>query len=75
MAGGGLIGASHVHAEATLILSRASAPVLGRSLGERVAPYGGVRVQDLTPFAADALNTPPAVGVFPARGSGGRTSR
>ena len=64
LVGAGLIGASHVHAEATLIVSRATAPVLGRSLSRRVAPYGGVRVQDLTPFAADALNTPPAVGVF-----------
>ena len=64
MLGGGLIGASHVHAEATLILSRASAPILGPSLAQRVAPYGGLRVQDLTPFADDALNTTPAVGVF-----------
>ena len=62
--GAGVVGASHVHTEATLIVSRASAPLLGRTLGSRVAPYGGVRVQDLAPVAADALNPPPAVGVF-----------
>ncbi len=27
-------------------------------------PYGGVRVQDLAAFTDDALETPPAVGVF-----------
>ncbi|HEX9952393.1 MAG TPA: hypothetical protein VGB53_11535 [Rubricoccaceae bacterium] len=64
MLGAGVVGASHVHTEATLIVSRASAPVLGRTLGSRVAPYGGLRFQDLAPFAGDALNTPPAVGVF-----------
>lgn len=63
--GGGIVGASHVHSEATLIVSRAQVGgALGRQIGPRVAPYGGLRVQDLEPFSADALDTPPAVGVF-----------
>lgn len=63
--GAGVVGASHVHSEATLIVSRARfGGRLGAQLGPRVAPYGGVRVQDLEPFAGDALDTPPAVGVF-----------
>ena len=33
---------------------------VGRQLGRRVAPYGGLRVQDLEPFAEDALDTQPA---------------
>ena len=65
LVGAGVVGASHVHSEATLIVSRAAfGGALGRQFGARVAPYGGVRVQDLAPFAGDALNTPPAVGVF-----------
>ena len=65
MLGAGVVGASHVHAEATLVVSRARVGgALGRVLGPRVAPYGGLRVQDLEPFAGDALDTAPAVGVF-----------
>jgi hypothetical protein len=65
LVGAGVVGASHVHTEATLVVSRAAfGGPLGRQLGGRVAPYGGVRVQDLEPFAEDALDTQPAVGLF-----------
>lgn len=65
LVGAGVVGASHVHTEATLVVSRARfRGALGESLGSRVAPYGGVRVQDLEPFAEDALDTQPAIGVF-----------
>lgn len=58
LVGGGVIGLSHAHAEATLVLS-------GRPLpGERVLPYYGVRAQALAPFSADAEGSSPAVGAF-----------
>ena len=59
--GAGVIGLSHVHAEATLVAA-------SRPLGDRVYPYYGVRAQALAPFAADAVQTDPALGVF----AGGR---
>ncbi len=65
MLGAGVAGASHIHTEATLIVSRDHlGGRLGQIVGPRVAPYGGLRFQDLAPFASDALNTPPAVGAF-----------
>ncbi len=65
MLGAGVVGASHVHTEATLIVSRDRlGGRIGQIVGPRVAPYGGLRFQDLAPFASDALNTPPAVGAF-----------
>ena len=63
LVGGGVVGTSHLHAEATLVAS--PGPI---DAARRVVPYGGVRVQDLTPFADDALDTAPAFGVF----AGGR---
>jgi hypothetical protein len=57
--GGGVVGTSHLHAEATLVAS--PGPI---DEARRVVPYGGVRVQDLTPLADDALGSSPAVGVF-----------
>lgn len=59
LVGGGIVGLSHFHAEATLVGSPGPVDEAGR-----IVPYGGVRVQDLTPFADDALDTAPAVGVF-----------
>ena len=56
--GAGIVGTSHLHAEATLVVSPGPLAV-----APLVTPYGGVRVQDLTPFA-DGLATPPATGVF-----------
>ena len=56
--GGGIVGTSHLHAEATLVAS--PGPLAAAPL---VTPYGGVRVQDLTPFA-DGLASGPAVGLF-----------
>lgn len=65
LVGAGVVGASHIHTEATLIVSRARlGGALGQAVGPRVAPYGGLRVQDLEPFADDALDSPPAVGAF-----------
>ena len=57
--GAGLIGASHAHLEATVVAS----PGPFRA-APRVTPYGGLRVQDLTPFSGNALGTAPAIGVF-----------
>lgn len=59
MVGAGIIGTSHLHVEATIIAS--PGPLEGLP---RIMPYGGVRVQDLTPFSNDALGTPMALGVF-----------
>lgn len=59
LVGGGIVGLSHLHAEATLVGS--PGPV---DPARRITPYGGLRVQDLTPFGDDALDTAPAVGVF-----------
>ncbi len=56
--GAGVIGASHLHLEATLITS--PGPLPGAA---RVVPYGAVRLQDLTPFSDDALATQPALGL------------
>ena len=59
LVGGGLIRASHLHLEATVVASPgplAAAP--------RVTPYGGLRAQDLTPFYGDAVGSAPALGVF-----------
>jgi hypothetical protein len=61
--GGGVVGTSHLHAEATLVASPGPIDEM-----RRIVPYGGVRIQDLTPFSDDALDTAPAVGVF----AGGR---
>ena len=57
--GGGVVGTSYLHAEATLVASPGPLAV-----ANRVTPYYGVRVQDLTAFAGDAVGTPPAVGGF-----------
>ena len=56
--GAGVIGASHLHLEGTLVAS--PGPLEG---APRVVPYGALRVQDLTPFSDDALATSPAVGL------------
>lgn len=60
LVGAGVVGTDQIHVEATFV---GSLPRSGR-----LVPYGGLRVQDLTPFAGDALATDPAVGVF----AGGR---
>ncbi|MDT0630959.1 hypothetical protein RQM47_08115 [Rubrivirga sp. S365] len=57
--GGGVVGTSHLHIEGTVVAS--PGPL---SFARRVTPYFGARVQDLTPFSGDALNTQPAVGGF-----------
>lgn len=57
--GGGIVGLSHFHLEGTLVASAGPVDPAGR-----VVPYGGVRVQDLTPFADDARDSSPAVGLF-----------
>ena len=57
--GGGVIGTSHLHAEATVVASPGPLAV-----ADRVTPYYGLRVQDLAPFSGDAVNTGPAVGAF-----------
>ncbi|MEM1117554.1 MAG: hypothetical protein AAF845_07140 [Bacteroidota bacterium] len=57
--GGGVVGLSHLHAEATLVVS--PGPV---DPAQRITPYGGIRVQDLTAFGNDAVDTAPAVGAF-----------
>lgn len=56
LVGAGFVGASRLHAEATLVAS-------GRAI-DRVVPYGGVRVQAMTAIAPDALEVPPAAGAF-----------
>ena len=56
--GGGIVGTSHLHVEATLVASPGPLAV-----APLVTPYGGVRVQDLTPFS-DGLASGPAVGLF-----------
>jgi hypothetical protein len=58
--GAGIVGTSHLHSEATLVVSLPAR--------NQIAPYGGVRVQDLAPFTDAALNSAPAIGVF----AGGR---
>lgn len=60
LVGAGVVGTSHLHTEATLIVS----------LPERhqIAPYGGIRIQDLAPFTDASINTPIAIGIF----AGGR---
>ena len=58
-----MIGAGHVHLEATLVASPGALVI-----APRVTPYGGVRVQDLSAFASDGLGSAPAVGLF----AGGR---
>ena len=59
LVGAGIVGLSHLHTEATLVVS--SGPL---DVDRRITPYGGLRVQDLTPFGEDALDSPPAVGAF-----------
>lgn len=61
--GGGVIGTSHLHAEATLVASPGALQI-----APRVVPYAGVRVQDLTPFGNNGLGSAPAIGLF----AGGR---
>jgi len=59
LVGAGLVRASHLHLEATVVASAgplAAAP--------HITPYGGLRMQDLTPFAGDGIASGPAVGVF-----------
>ncbi|PAP76504.1 hypothetical protein [Rubrivirga marina] len=56
--GAGVIGASHLHLEATVVAS--PGPIDG---APRVVPYGALRLQDLTPFSGDALDTTPALGL------------
>ncbi|MBZ0089979.1 MAG: hypothetical protein K8H90_06345, partial [Thermoanaerobaculia bacterium] len=60
LVGAGIVGTSHFHSEATLIVSMEER--------NQIAPYGGIRIQDLAPFTDGALNTPVAIGVF----AGGR---
>ena len=57
LVGAGVIGLSHAHAEATLVLS-------GPALSDRVQPYYGLRGQALAPFSQDAVGSDPALGVF-----------
>lgn len=57
--GGGIVGLSHLHAEATLVVS--PGPI---DPARRITPYGGLRVQDLTAFGNDALGSAPALGGF-----------
>ncbi|WP_412070151.1 hypothetical protein [Rubrivirga sp. IMCC43871] len=59
LVGAGVIGSRHLHAEATVVASPGPLAV-----APQVVPYGGVRLQDLTPFAGDALATAPALGLF-----------
>lgn len=59
LVGGGIVGTSHLHAEATLVVS--GGPI---DAERRITPYGGLRVQDLTPFGNDDLNSRPAIGAF-----------
>ncbi len=59
LVGAGIVGLSHLHAEATLIVS--GGPI---DPERRITPYGGLRVQDLTPFGNDALDSSPAFGAF-----------
>lgn len=58
--GAGVVGLHWLHGEATLVRAW---PARGQ-----VTPYAGVRAQAMTPFAGDAAEVPPAVGVF----AGGR---
>lgn len=58
LVGAGVIGATHLHAEATLVAS--PGPIDAAS---RIVPYGAVRIQDLTAFAPDALSSSPAIGL------------
>jgi len=60
LVGAGVVGLRWFHGEATLVRAW---PARGQ-----VTPYAGVRVQSMTPFAGDAAEVPPAVGVF----AGGR---
>lgn len=59
LVGGGLVRASHLHLEASVVASPGPLPS-----APRVTPYGGARVQDLTPFYGDAAGSAPALGVF-----------
>lgn len=59
LVGGGIVGTSHLHAEATFVAS--AGPI---DPERRITPYGGLRVQDLTPFGKDDLDSSPAVGAF-----------
>lgn len=59
LVGAGIVGLSHLHLEATLVASPGAVDPEGR-----ITPYGGVRVQDLTAFGGDALDSAPAVGGF-----------
>jgi hypothetical protein len=54
--GVGVVGTSRFHGEATLLRSW--------SARGQVVPYGGMRVQAMRSFSGDALDVPPAVGVF-----------
>ena len=56
LVGGGVIGLSHFHLEATVVTAY---PTDGP-----IVPYGGIRVQHLIPFTEEALSPVPAVGVF-----------
>ena len=56
--GAGVIGLSHAHAEATLVLAGGPVP------GQQIHPYGGVRAQALLPFSDGAASSDPAVGLF-----------
>lgn len=56
LVGAGVVGTSRVHGEITLVRSFAARG--------RVVPYGGVRAQAMAAFAGDAIDVPPAVGVF-----------
>lgn len=59
LVGGGIVGTSHLHAEVTLVVS--GGPI---DAERRITPYGGLRVQDLTPFGDGDLNSSPAIGAF-----------
>ena len=58
LVGAGVVGATHLHAEATLVAS--PGPLAPAS---QIVPYGAIRLQDLTAFAPDALGSAPALGL------------
>ena len=58
IAGGGVVGRSHLHWEATVVGSGALPG------SERVVPYYGARAQGLVAFSDDAADVSPAVGGF-----------
>lgn len=58
VAGAGIVGLSHAHLEATVVVS--PGPL---EAAPEVVPYAAVRLQDLTPFAGGAADSAPALGL------------